>query len=103
MNNDKLLSFLGLCRRAGKMTIGNDAAVEAIINNEACLILLVSDISPRTEKSVTEAAQANNVKVIKLSYSKDQVSNSLGKLTAVISVNDEGFAKKIIQLTTANE
>ncbi len=85
------------------MTIGNDAAVDAIINKEACLILLVSDISPRTEKSGTEVAQANNIKTVKLSHSKEQVSNSLGKLTAVISINDEGFAKKIIKLTTANE
>lgn len=102
MNNDKLLSFLGLCRRAGKMTIGNDAAVDAITNGESSLILLVSDISPRTEKSVTEVAESNNIKVVKLTHNKEQVSNSLGKLTAVISINDTGFAKKIVQLT-ANE
>lgn len=84
------------------MTIGNDAVVDAIINGESALILLVSDISPRTEKSVTEVAHANNIKVVKLAYNKEQVSNSLGKLTAVISINETGFAKKIVQLT-ANE
>ena len=30
------------------MTIGNDAVVDAIINGESQLILLVSDISART-------------------------------------------------------
>lgn len=84
------------------MTIGNDAAVDAITSGESCLILFVSDISERTEKSVNEAAQKNNIKVVKLTQNKQQVSNSLGKLTAVISINDIGFAKKIIQLT-ANE
>lgn len=84
------------------MTIGNDAAVDAITNGESSLILLVSDISPRTEKSVTEVAESNNIKVVKLTHNKKQVSNSLGKLTAVISINDTGFAKKIVQLT-ANE
>lgn len=84
------------------MTIGNDAAVDAITNGESSLILLVSDISPRTEKSVTEVAESNNIKVVKLTHNKEQVSNSLGKLTAVISINDTGFAKKIVQLT-ANE
>lgn len=84
------------------MTIGNDAAVDAITSGESCLILFVSDISERTEKSVNEAAQENNIKVVKLTQNKQQVSNSLGKLTAVISINDTGFAKKIIQLT-ANE
>lgn len=99
MNNDKLLSFLGLCRRAGKMTIGNDAVVDAIINGESQLILLVSDISARTEKTVTEVAQSNNISIVKLTKDKEQVSKSLGKLTAVMSINDAGFAKKIIQLT----
>lgn len=81
------------------MTIGNDAAVDAIINGESQLILLVSDISARTEKTVTEAAQSNNIRIVKLTRDKEQVSNSLGKLTAVMSINDTGFAKKIIQLT----
>lgn len=81
------------------MTIGNDAAVDAIINGESQLILLVSDISARTEKTVTEVAQTNNISIVKLTRDKEQVSNSLGKLTAVMSINDAGFAKKIIQLT----
>jgi ribosomal protein L7Ae-like RNA K-turn-binding protein len=81
------------------MTIGNDAAVDAIINGESQLILLVSDISARTEKTVTEVAQSNNISIVKLTKDKEQVSKSLGKLTAVMSINDAGFAKKIIQLT----
>lgn len=81
------------------MTIGNDAVVDAIINGESQLILLVSDISARTEKTVTEVAQSNNISIVKLTKEKEQVSKSLGKLTAVMSINDAGFAKKIIQLT----
>lgn len=81
------------------MTIGNDAVVDAIINGESQLILLVSDISARTEKTVTEVAQSNNISIVKLTKDKEQVSKSLGKLTAVMSINDAGFAKKIIQLT----
>ncbi len=81
------------------MTIGNDAAVDAIINGESQLILLVNDISARTERAVTEVANSSNIKIVKLTHNKEEVSNSLGKLTAVMSINDVGFAKKIIQLT----
>lgn len=81
------------------MTIGNDAAVDAIINGESQLILLVNDISARTERAVTEVANSSNIKIVKLTQDKEQVSNSLSKLTAVMSINDVGFAKKIIQLT----
>lgn len=81
------------------MTIGNDAVVEAMNSGESCLVLLAEDVSKRTEKNITEAAQKTNVRVIELSHNKQQISNSLGKLTAVISINDAGFAKKITELT----
>ncbi len=81
------------------MTIGNDAVVEAMNNGESCLILLADDISERTKRNITEIAQKSNIRVIKLPYDKQQISNSLGKLTAVISINDAGFAKKITELT----
>lgn len=99
MNNNKLLSFLGLCRRAGKMTIGNDAVIEAMISGESCLVLLAEDASQRTAKDIMETAQKNNIQIVRLSYDKQQISRALGKLTAVISINEAGFAKKIIELT----
>ncbi len=96
--NNKLLSFLGLCRRAGKMTIGNDAVIEEINNGESCLVLLAGDASQRTAKEVALVAENNNVEIRTLSYSKQQLSQALGKLTAVISIHDAGFAKKLMQL-----
>ena len=81
------------------MTIGNDAVIEAMISGESCLVLLADDTSQRTAKDITYTAQKNNIKIVKLSYNKQQISNALGKLTAVISINEAGFANKIIELT----
>ena len=81
------------------MTIGNDPVSETMANGEARLVLIANDISLRTEKDITQSAQQYNDSIIKLSCTKEQLSNALGKLTAVISINDEGFAKKILQLT----
>lgn len=100
--NDKLLSFIGLCRRAGKMTIGNDPVAEDIKKGISELVLIADDISHNTEKDITKKAEDGKVRIIKIPYSKEQVSVSLGRLTAVISVNDEGFAKKIIELIDKN-
>ena len=41
-----LLSLLGLARRAGKLSLGNDAAVESLRKGQARLVLLASDLSP---------------------------------------------------------
>jgi ribosomal protein HS6-type (S12/L30/L7a) len=96
--NNKLLSFLGLCRRAGKMTIGNDAVIEEINNGKSCLVLLAGDASQRTAREAALEAEKNNVEIRTLSCSKQQLSQALGRLTAVISIHDAGFAKKLMQL-----
>ena len=81
------------------MTIGNDAVIEAMISGESCLVLLAEDASQRAAKDIMETAQKNNIQIVRLSYDKQQISRALGKLTAVISINEAGFAKKIIELT----
>ena len=101
MNNDRLLSFLGLCRRAGKLTIGNDAVTENINNGKAYLILLADDVSQRTEEAVRKTLSKCGSRLVikKLPYSRDDMNAALGKFAGVMSVDDKGFAKKIIEMT----
>lgn len=98
--NDKLLSFLGLCRRAGRMTLGNDVVIESMEKKNSNLVLLASDVSVRTKKGVLAKADGTNTEVIDLKYTKDELSQALGKYAAVISIEDFGFAKKIRTLIT---
>lgn len=93
--NNALLSFLGLCRRAGKMLLGNDVVIDSLNNGESKLVLMASDLSKRTEKGIVTVAQACNIEVIKLKQSKDEISTALGKYSAVVSIIDTGFANKI--------
>jgi len=94
--NDKFLNFLGLCRRAGKMKIGCDTVIESVELGNAKLVLMASDISENTKKKVISAL--SGVTYYILDYSKDELSFSLGKTCAVLSVEDEGFAKKLSEL-----
>lgn len=95
--NDKLLNFLGLCRRAGKMKIGCDTVIESVENSNAKLVLLAADISENTKKKIISAAKGTEYVILK--HSKDELSFALGKTCAVLSVEDEGFAKKLKELT----
>lgn len=97
--NDRILSFLGLCKKAGRMTLGADAVKSSIISGECRLILTANDISVHTENEVTYIAEKYSKRVIKLPYTKNEIGIALGKLTAVISVNDGGFAKKLVEMT----
>ncbi|MBR3988482.1 MAG: ribosomal L7Ae/L30e/S12e/Gadd45 family protein [Clostridia bacterium] len=94
--NDKFLNFLGLCRRAGKMKIGCDTVIESVELKNAKLVLMASDISENTKKKVISALNGINCEI--LNYNKDELSFALGKTCAVLSVEDEGFAKKLSEL-----
>ena len=99
--NDKLLHFLGIARRAGRLSLGNDAAIEAMRKGHTKLLLLASDISPRTAGGVRSAAQEEEVALVQTKATMDEISMALGKRTGVIAVNDAGFANKLLALCTA--
>ncbi|MGN1444138.1 MAG: ribosomal L7Ae/L30e/S12e/Gadd45 family protein, partial [Acutalibacteraceae bacterium] len=50
--NDRLLSLLGMARRAGRLAVGHDAAIEAIVKNKAKLCVLCRDASERLKKEM---------------------------------------------------
>lgn len=97
--NDRLLSLLGLCRRAGKITVGCDPVIDSVKSGEAQLVFFARDASKNTRKTVLGSVAESGVKIITLDYDKQDISNSLGKLCAVASVTDEGFAKKLLSLS----
>ena len=96
--NDRLLSFLGLCRRARKLTIGAQVAVESIESKKSRLIIYANDFSKNSLKPVLEAAEKNSVEALMINRTKDELSFSLGKLCGVLSVEDSGFAGKLSQM-----
>lgn len=96
--NDRLLSLLGLCRRAGKMVLGCDPVREAVKEGKAYVVLAAADLSANTLKKVTAACEESDVKILTLQRSKDEVSFSLGKVCGVVAIIDEGFAKKFSEL-----
>lgn len=93
--DDRLLSFLGLCRRARKMTIGAQCAIESAENKKSQLIIYARDFSRKSLKPVLEAAEKNGVAVLMIDRGKDELSLALGKLCGVLSVEDKGFADKL--------
>ncbi len=96
--NDRLLSLLGLSRRAGKMQIGFDPAKDAIETGKVSLLLVVSDISENTAKKIRAVAETKGVEVISIDRTRDELSSALGKTCALVAITDEGFANKMREL-----
>ena len=99
--NDRILSFLGICRRAKKLVIGAESAAKSAKAGTSFLIIYASDFSANSLKPVMQAANEYGVSVIKLNRTKQELSFALGKLCGVASVDDKGFADKLRQMIEA--
>ena len=97
--NNKLLSFLGLAKRAGQLSIGFDSVSDTIKSGKAELVLFSSDISNNSEEKVRRLTDIYNIKTIKINASMNEIGNSIKKISGTIAVKDKNFAKNIIVLS----
>jgi ribosomal protein L30E len=95
---NSILNLLTICRKAGKLSMGFDSAAEAVVKRKARLIVLASDLSPKTEKEIRFTAGKASVPVIKTEMSIDEINFGLGKKVGVLAVCDEGFSERLSQL-----
>jgi ribosomal protein L7Ae-like RNA K-turn-binding protein len=93
--NDKLLSFVGLCRLARRLVIGAQSCEKSLSAGKSKLIIYASDISTSSLKPVLSAAERLGVESLDIGRSKEELSLALGKLCGVASVEDDGFAVKL--------
>lgn len=93
MNRD-FADALGLCRRAGFISWGHDAALNSIMKGSAELCIMTSDASERLKKEFIRASEygGRKLEMFFLSDTMDEMRNVIGVRTAVITVNDKGFA-----------
>ena len=92
-----MLGFLGLLRRAGKITIGCNPVCDSAESGKAFLILMAEDISPNTKKTVLKRTKAYSLHTYIIKCSKDELGNAVGRQAAVISVDDEKAALSVVQ------
>lgn len=99
-DNPKFLSLLGICRRARKLCCGHDGAVGAIRSRNAELCLLSNDSSERLRKEIRREIEriGSDIPVINLNSNMDEIGYATGLKSAVLTVNDRGFADKMLEL-----
>jgi len=99
MAGDRVLSLLGLAQRAGKLKSGNYAAEQSVKGGKAKVLLLAGDTSEASVKGYRDLCSYYEVPV--LIYSdKESLGRALGKeYRSVVTVEDDGFAEKLVMLT----
>ena len=100
-DDKKLLSLLGMCRKAGKLSCGHDAAVASLRSHNARLCLLSSDASARLKEEMKRESSLSGAKIktVQLESTMEEVGFATGLRSAVLTVNDDGFAQAMCRLT----
>ena len=95
---NKFLSLLGMARKANRVSLGYDKSLEAIHTFKACVVFVANDISQKTKKGLVFAAEESDIKIVDTPYSIFEFTNAVGTQTGIVSINDSGFAKKLVSL-----
>ena len=93
----KTAGLLGLCRRAGKVSVGFDAVCAEVLRGTAALVLLAADLSEKTEKELRFAVRQRARRrppLYRADVGKAELAHLLGasRPVGVCCVTDNGFA-----------
>ena len=96
--NDRALGLLGIARRASALSLGHDAALSSVKEGKASLCILASERLKDEFISLCEKT-GGKTPALTLGCTMNDLGRCLGaKMTAVLTVNDGGFARKITEL-----
>lgn len=95
MNRERIISFLGLAIRAGKVCKGESLCEKAVRDNTAELVIVAEDASDNTKKRFSDKC-----KFYETEYREYGTKEELGRMTrsenrAVLTINDKGMANKL--------
>ena len=84
-----------MARRSGKLSLGHDAVISSIVKNNAKLVILSSEGSERLRREIAHACSygGKSIPYTVTSYTTAELSAAVGSKAAVMSLDDEGFAK----------
>ncbi len=88
----KVVSLLGLCRKAGKCACGSSAAEFSVKRGKCKLVFIANDSGRSTRDMFVHLCEENNIKYV-TAFDKSQLGMAVGlKEKAVIGISDQGFA-----------
>ena len=98
---ERFLTFLGLCRRAGKTVHGTPLVCEALAKRKPpYLVLLSAGASAATAKKITDKCRFYRVPLLTVPADPERLAHAVGKtsLLAAVAVTDENFAREMRRL-----
>lgn len=94
----EILRFLGLMRRAGKLSVGETGTGQSARAGKAALILLAADASDNARDRASGFAHRAQVPLVRLKANKTELADALHVAGgAMAAICDKGFAQALIE------
>ncbi|HIW11889.1 MAG TPA: ribosomal L7Ae/L30e/S12e/Gadd45 family protein [Candidatus Salinicoccus stercoripullorum] len=95
---DKILNLLGIAKRAGRLTTGEEKTIESVRGRSAKIVFLASDAGASTSKKIRDKCSYYDIPLID-EYTNAELSQATGASNRVVlSITDPGFSKKMLEL-----
>ncbi len=97
MKKNKIESYLGLARRAGKIVSGYQTCIHTLQKGEVKLIIVANDASQNTKDKFTNLCQRSGVP-FEIFSTTDELSAMTGFLgRGIFGITDKGFAEVMMK------
>ena len=97
MIENRVMGFLGLCMRAGRIVSGQEACVDLIRSGECALALMDASASDNTRKRLADACRSHGVPLY--GVSAGELGHAIGKKgRMVIALKPDGMSEKLLNL-----
>ena len=100
--NSNDFSILGMCRRAGRLSMGHDMCKSSLRSGKACLCIIGSDLSERITDEFKNLCRESGVRLFKIPLTIDGIHHLIGYKAGVMTVCDSGFAESVIKSFNKN-
>ncbi|MDO4912317.1 MAG: ribosomal L7Ae/L30e/S12e/Gadd45 family protein [Lactobacillus sp.] len=92
----KVLNFLGLAQKAGKLVTGTDAVILGLKAKKVYFVLVGSDLTQNSLEKITQVSSKVNV-IVNQDFTSDEISQAIGQERKVIGLIDQKFSKALKQ------
>ena len=100
---NKIYSFLGLAKKAGKLLSGDETCERAIKSEKVYLAIVSEDASDNTKKKFVDICGYRDVE-IRIFGEKELIGRYTGKeIRSVVVILEQGFAKRLIEMIDGND
>ncbi|BBF42891.1 ribosomal protein L7Ae family protein [Lachnospiraceae bacterium KM106-2] len=98
MNKKKVLSYIGLATKAGKVASGEFMTEKSVKESHAQLVIVAEDASDNTKKMFTNMCTHYKVPIY-FCGEKSEIGHCMGKeMRASLAILDQGFAKAMLKV-----